>query len=967
MQLVGRIGAALVGAAALAVMFGWYTGSALMTSGLLSMKPTTALAIVLLSVALVAFDHRPITTVLGAVVMLIGGLSIVENMLGTSLGIDTLLPGIKLSESIARMAPSTAFCLFVLGGSVLSSRLARSTLMLALAVLTLCISQIALLGYAYGVSSLYTVGGYTSMALLTALGIAVLSGATLLQHPSTGLVGLTQDGGSGGKLFRPAIPFFIGGPFALGWLCLTALRMGRLDTAFAIAVLVWGTTILGCGFTWIAVLRLRELDRQRGGALSRLATTNRMLETTVAVRTQELAGTADALEAIVKLAPVGIVGLDAAGALLTVNDQWLSVSGLSLEESLNDGWISALHPDDVGRVTTRWRENVAAGNPFAGTLRFRTPDGQIHWAQVATTPMRDRGTVIGHLASVTDVTALRTAEESAMAARARFEAAFVWSPLGTAIVSLDGLVLEANQRLFDLTGRSTGVLDESIEEVFMPLESAGGDDPPARPFENSRQRVDRRMRRSDSEETWVKVSIAEIREGEHVGALLYQLEDVTARRLAEARVAHLAFHDPLTNLPNRLLLLDRLGQALLQAARHRRGVGVLFIDLDRFKVVNDSLGHHSGDAVLTEVAARLRDGVRTSDTVARIGGDEFVVICPDVGNSRDVTQLADALQKSIALPIRINEHIASVDASIGIAFGIGHEDPEALMREADQAMYLAKDRGRARYEVIDDDMRDRIDQRLETEIALRSAVDLGQIETWYQPIVDLQEQRVVATEALARWRRPERGLMLPGDFIAIAEEVGLIKQIGRTVLDQACLAATTLDASMAVSVNVSPLQFVQDDFFAGVKRALSSSGLSPSRLWLELTESAVIEAIDSAARMFQELRGIGVRLAIDDFGTGYSSFSHLRALEVDLLKVDRTFVRDIETSAQDRAIVEGIIRLAESLKLDVVAEGIETTRQLDLLLEMGCRFGQGHLFSRASADVSPVVPFEDFRAPSAPA
>jgi diguanylate cyclase (GGDEF)-like protein/PAS domain S-box-containing protein len=966
MQLVGRVAAAVVGAAALAVLFGWYTASTVLTSRLVSMKPTTALAIVLLSIALVAFHRRRLTRVLSALVLIIGGISLVENILNRSLGMDTLLPGIMLSASGARMAPSTALCLCVLGGSVLFRYLARSTLTLALAVVTFCISQIAIIGYAYGASSLYAVGGYTSMSLFTAVAIGVLSGATLLQYPCTGLVVLSRDTGSGGRLLRPAIPFFIVVPFALGWLSLSALRMDRFDTAFAIALLVWGTTILGCTVTWIAARRLRELDRQRDGALNSLAETNCTLEATVAVRTRELAGSADALQAIVQLAPVGILELDSAGGLLTANDQWLSVSGLTLEESVNDGWMSALHPDDVGRVSARWGKIVAGGTAYAGTVRFRTPDGQIHWAQVATTPIKEEGAVIGHLASVTDITALRDAEASATAAQARFEAAFVWSPLGTAIVSLDGLVLEANQRLLNLTGRSTGVLDESIESVFMPLQPAGADNTPTRPREHSLLHADRQVRRSDSEEIWVTVSIAEIKEGTHVGALLYQLEEVTERRLAEARVKHLAFHDPLTNLPNRLLLMDRLAQALLQATRNRRGVGVLFIDLDRFKVVNDSVGHHSGDAVLSEVATRLRNGVRTSDTVARIGGDEFVVICPDIANSEDITRLADALQKSIALPIRINEHVAFVDASIGIAFSIGNDDPETILRDADQAMYLAKDRGRARYEVFDDDLRDRHAQKLDTEIALRSAVDRGQIETWYQPVVDLRERKVVATEALARWRRPEHGLVLPGYFIALAEEVGLIKQIGRTVLDQACRATAALDSGIAVSVNVSGLQFVRDDFFTVVTRALNSSGLSPDRLWLELTESAMIDAADSAAKIFNELRDLGVRLAIDDFGTGYSSISHLRTFDVDLVKIDSTFVRDIEFSARDRAIVEGIIQMADLLELQVVAEGIETPAQLDLLLEMGCRFGQGHLFSAPSADPEPVVPFEDFLAPSAP-
>jgi diguanylate cyclase (GGDEF)-like protein len=386
---------------------------------------------------------------------------------------------------------------------------------------------------------------------------------------------------------------------------------------------------------------------------------------------------------------------------------------------------------------------------------------------------------------------------------------------------------------------------------------------------------------------------------------------------------------------------------------------VLFIDLDRFKFVNDSLGHHAGDAVLAEVGLRLRQQARATDTVSRIGGDEFVIICPGVAGSQDIHALAESLQRAIAEPILIGDFVASVDASIGIAFGLGHDDAEALLRNADQAMYAAKGRGRARYEVFDDDLRGRIHRRLDTELALRDAVELDEIETWYQPIVDLQEHTVVATEALARWRRPDRGIVAPGEFIAIAEEVGLIKGIGTSVLGQACRAAATLDSGIAVSVNVSPRQFAQDDFGAVVKRALAESGLAPERLWIELTESAVLEAIDSAARTFQELRELGVKLAIDDFGTGYSSFTHLRAFTVDLLKIDLTFVRDLERSEHDRAIVEGILRLADSLGLDVVAEGIETAGQRDLLRSMGCRFGQGYLFSRPDASVRPRVRFDN--------
>ena len=411
MQLVGRIGAALVGAAGLAVLLAYVGGAALtgLVQGILSMNPTSALGLVLLAIALVASARPWGAAIPGALVFAIGGLSLVEYVLGISLGVSTLVPGIEAIADAPRMAPSTALSLFVLGGSVLSSRLARGTLSLGLAFVALCVSQIAILGYVYGVSSLYTVVGYTSMALLTAIGIALLSAAALLQHPSVGLAALAGDPGSAGRLVRPAIPFFFLAPFALGWLFLSAPRLGWLDIPFALAALVLSMTGLGSALTWTAALRLRELDRQREGALATLAETNRMLETTVAARTGELAETAEALRALVHLAPVGIGQLDAQGKLLTANEQWLRMSGLTMDESRGDGWVSALHPDDADRVFAEWRERAAAGAAYSGTSRVRTPDGQVNSVQVSTAPIRDRGTVTGHLASVTDVTALRAA------------------------------------------------------------------------------------------------------------------------------------------------------------------------------------------------------------------------------------------------------------------------------------------------------------------------------------------------------------------------------------------------------------------------------------------------------------------------------------------------------------------------------------------------------------------------------
>lgn len=960
MERLGTIASWLVCACGVVVLVGWYSGIVALTTvapGYVSMVPNTALAFVVLGTGVLAVRHRA-GVVLGGCAGALGGATLLEYLLGMSFGIDLLLPGIDLSGQDPRMAPATAVAMTLLGGAIVAGGLGRPTAMRWTTMAALGVAYVAVLGYAYGVSSLYTVGGYTSIALHTAVCFCILGVALLLEEPSRGLVGLLRDEGSAGSLLRPLAPALVIGPPVIGGLCLKAEAVGWFDTAFGVAVLVMSMTVLGGALTWRVALRLRDLDIQRRAARQALLASNRNLELAVAERTSQLHATALRLDTLIQLAPVGIVQFDAAGRFLLSNDQWTALSGLSQEAAQGDGWTSALHEDDAEQALSDWAACVAAVEPCAATVRLVSPAGHVRWVSIRTEPMREDGVVTGHLGTLTDITALRSAQEAAAIANARFRSAFSSSPLGVAITSFDGTIMEANRQFGLLLARSLAEVEgRSIDDLLGSTADDSDVDwlPLLRDGTLTSHRTERQLRPGTDAAVWVEVSVAVITDGEIEDGLLYELEDVTARRQAEERIAHLALHDPLTDLPNRLLLLDRLQKSLQQAARQGRGVGVLFIDLDGFKVVNDSLGHHAGDAVLSEVARRLSTVARASDTVARIGGDEFVVICPDVTSSADMSGLADAIGIAVGKPICIDDQTALVTASIGIAFGVGHDDPELLLRNADQAMYLAKEHGRARHEVFDGHLRHRIQQRLDTEIALRGAVERGEIETWYQPIVDLGLETVVATEALVRWRRPGRPLVLPHAFVQVAEEVGVIKELGAAVLHQACHAAA--GGNSAVSVNVSAAQFVRADFGAVVEAALSASGLPPERLWLELTESGVVQAIDSAARTFQRLRGQGVRIAIDDFGTGYSSLEHLRNFSVDLLKIDVDYLRQIEHSQHGRAIVGGILRLADSLGLDVVAEGIETVSQFHLLRDMGCRFGQGYYFAKPSPTIAPVSSF----------
>jgi diguanylate cyclase (GGDEF)-like protein/PAS domain S-box-containing protein len=433
-----------------------------------------------------------------------------------------------------------------------------------------------------------------------------------------------------------------------------------------------------------------------------------------------------------------------------------------------------------------------------------------------------------------------------------------------------------------------------------------------------------------------------------VATVASQLGTVIERKRAQERLAHQALHDSLTELPNRALFLDRLALALARLRRRSSSMAVLFADVDRFKVVNDSLGHDAGDRLLVALARRLREVLRPGDTLARFGGDEFAVLCEDV-QEEDVNGIAERMMDALAEPFTIGGREAFVSVSVGIAVA---RDPdqraEALLRDADAAMYLAKDRGRARFEVFDEAMRDQSSERLMLENALRRAPERGELVALYQPIVRLTDGSMVGAEALVRWDHPERGRLEAAQFVPLAEETGIIIPVGGWMLAEACRQAATWSGNghaPAVSVNLSARQLNRDDLVDTVDRALKESGLSPDRLWLEITESVLMDDADTAVAVLQRLRALGVHLSVDDFGTGYSSLAYLRRFPVDALKVDRSFVAGLGEDPEDSAIVEAVVSMAHSLRLLVVAEGVETDEQLARLRDLGCELAQGFYFA----------------------
>ncbi len=628
--------------------------------------------------------------------------------------------------------------------------------------------------------------------------------------------------------------------------------------------------------------------------------------------------------------------------LIAVNDTAVAHYGYSRDELLGMRVNDLLPPGE------------GAFSPAEPRLHISKKDGSVITAEISGYDLRLPGRR-GRIVMAVDTDEGRRAAEALRESERRFREMLDTIELAAVLLDLVGTVTYCNPYLLKISGQAKAdVIGRNFFEVFIPAERR---EAASRDFSANVGRGV--LAAHDESEIVTKTGERRVllwnntllrnAEGSILGTASIG-SDVTEQRVAEKQLLYNAFHDALTGLPNRALFLDRVEHALSRVHRDQsHAFAVLLLDVDHFKNVNDSLGHAAGDRLLVEIGERLSRSVRAADTVARFGGDEFTVLIERVADATDATRTAARVQEEISAPFQVGENEIFASASIGIIVaGPEYESAEQIVRDADTAMYRAKAQGRSRSEIFDATMRAEAVARLQLETDLRHALDRDELRVFYQPIVRLRTGEVVGAEALVRWQHPLRGLITPSEFIPLAEETGLVIPIGQLVLNTACEQAARW-APRWMTVNISSRHFTQGDLLADVRGALAQCGLPPSRLHIEITESAIMEQPEAALEMIRELRAIGCRVVLDDFGTGYSSLSYLHRFPIDGLKIDSSFVREVPRERKTVEIIRSIIALGRGLTLAVIGEGIETAEQLALLRELECDFGQGFLFAEPAA------------------
>jgi diguanylate cyclase (GGDEF)-like protein/PAS domain S-box-containing protein len=661
--------------------------------------------------------------------------------------------------------------------------------------------------------------------------------------------------------------------------------------------------------------------------------------------------------------PVGLYRTTPAGVMLDANSTLVKILGFPDLQSLMKTHVGDLYQDPEDR--RRWqRVLVGASTAQSFEARVRRFDGTVIWVRFTVRAVRgDDGEVLRYDGALEDITARHRAEEALRSSEERFRSLVQNASDLICILDAQGIVrYESPSHLRVLGTDPERHVGRSLPELVHPEDRIVLETALHQLVEEPGEIVTFEYRLLHGDGNWraLESTASNLLSQPAVAGIVLNAHDITDHKRAEAKLLHDALHDELTGLPNRALFMDRLRHSMERSRREPELLtAVLFLDLDRFKIVNDSLGHLVGDELLIQISGSLAGALRPSDTIARVGGDEFAILLEGGRDVSDAVRVAERIHDRLTTALNLGGHEVFITASIGIAVHTPeYERPEDLLRDADTAMYRAKSSGRACHVVFNRVMHRFVMARLQLETDLRRAVERGQLRVHYQPFVDLATDEVMGFEALVRWHHPRRGMLPPDEFLSVAEETGLIVPIGRFVLMEGCRQIRELqrkhpeNGSLKLTVNLSNKQFFQADLFDQIAEALAASGLDPGCLGLEITEGVIIRQADSASSRFSRLKSLGVQLYLDDFGKGYSSLNYLHRFPMDILKIDRSFVSRIEEAEGNFAIVKAIVTLAHQLGMEVVAEGIQTLDQRARLRGLGCEYGQGFF-------LSPPVPSDE--------
>lgn len=638
-----------------------------------------------------------------------------------------------------------------------------------------------------------------------------------------------------------------------------------------------------------------------------------------------------------------------------INDAFIEASGYTRDELVGSSLQELNVLVDESALPAAVDMLVKNGQFTNLEMLFQTRFGQQIPALVSATTL-EVGEEPCVLCIARDMRDLRSTEEQLRVSEERFRGTFENAPIGILLLDMEGRIFQANRFAVELLGYGEDLKKDLHVSQLVPSDERPRYEALLARLANGTEealRTEQRMLCENGLEIWTNMHIVLQRaQNGDAAYCIVQIADITEMKVNEQRMEHLAFYDILTDLANRRLFYDRLAHAIDQTARTQRLAALLYLDLDQFKRINDTLGHEAGDVLLRTVAERLTQTVRKVDTVGRPGGDEFTILLYEVNTPSDASHVAEKILDVLRRPITISGQQLVVTTSIGITIvPTDGTSPTVLMKNADLAMYRAKDRGRNQYQFYSEEMNTNAARRLQTEFELRRAIEENEFELHYQPIVRLSDQQVVGVECLIRWQHPDRGLILPGEFIEVAEETGAIVDIGKWVIETACVAAKQLDDENQIpvrtSLNISSRQFHDPELVATIRRSLRQTGLNPNHLELEITETMLMHDVEAASQTLHQLHDLGLRLAIDDFGTGYSSLNYLKKFPIDTIKVDRSFIMDIPNNADDMAITSAVIAMAHRLNMEVVAEGVETAQQLEFLRQQECDYAQGFLFSKA--------------------